>query len=55
MIKQDIIIASDGKSFTADFPNIFENYILPHIPLQAIVKKNGIQIGFHFGKTKLIS
>ena len=24
--------------FTSDFPKIFENYILPHIPSEAIVK-----------------
>ena len=43
------------KSFTADFPNIFENYILPHIQLEAIIKKdkNEIQIDFHSGQTNI--
>ena len=53
IIKQDIIIIiiinSHENSFIADFPNMFENYVLPHIPSEAIVKI-GIQLGHHFDR-----
>ena len=39
IIKQSVIISSDKKSFNADFPNIFENYLLPKISSNEIVNR----------------
>ena len=39
IIKQSIVISSDGKSFNVDFPNIFEKYILPHVTSNDIVQR----------------
>ena len=39
IIKQSIVISSDGKSFNVDFPNVFEKYVLPHVASDDIVKR----------------
>ena len=39
IIKQSIVISSNGKSFNVDFPNIFENYLLPKISSNEIVNR----------------
>lgn len=39
IIQQSIIITADGKSFKADFPNVFEKYVLPHVASNEIVQR----------------
>ena len=39
IIKQSIVISSDGKSFNVDFPNVFEKYVLPHVVSNDIVQR----------------
>ena len=39
IIKQSIVITSDGKSFNVDFPNIFEKYLLPKVSTNTLVQR----------------
>jgi len=39
IINQEIVITSDGKSFKASLPNIFEKYKLPYVESDALVQK----------------
>ncbi|KAL4225262.1 hypothetical protein ACF0H5_015950 [Mactra antiquata] len=39
IIKQSIVISSDGKSFNVDFSNVFEKYVLPHVASNEIVQR----------------
>ena len=39
IIQQDIVITSDGKSFKASLPDVFENYKLPHVTSDALVQE----------------
>ena len=54
IIRQNIIITADGKSFKADFPNIFEKYKLPRVSYSLSIDNPPIFEGDKAGVSSLL-